>query len=180
MCIFAAYDKIYFMTSFLGLADFASLIPVVGILFQPTSIDSDNFINFSIWVGFLYIFRLESIFNFIQLRRSLIYQYNEVIMNSSQQSLNEISYQIGRLIVSITMFVMIASGVVLAVSISNSGFYTAIHSDPLTWFDSVYFVIVTITTLGYGDIVPNTVAAQVVTVLIIITGFGLIPVQVSE
>jgi hypothetical protein len=42
------------------------------------------------------------------------------------------------------------------------------------WFDSffqsAYFVIITLTTVGYGDVYPNTNPGQFITLIIIITG----------
>ena len=45
--------------------------------------------------------------------------------------------------------------------------------DPLTftnYFDSLYWAIVTISTVGYGDIVPNTFEAKVLTIFLILSG----------
>jgi len=39
-------------------------------------------------------------------------------------------------------------------------------------FDALYFVIVTIATVGFGDISPQTVPGKVITLLIILTGVG--------
>ena len=38
----------------------------------------------------------------------------------------------------------------------------------------------TVATVGYGDIYPAKTSAQVVVVIIIITGFSIIPFQVSK
>jgi len=46
-----------------------------------------------------------------------------------------------------------------------------------TFFDAVYFSIVTLTTVGYGDIVPISTQGRVITVLIIMSGVLLIPWQ---
>ncbi|MGA2121223.1 MAG: potassium channel family protein [Methanoregula sp.] len=39
-------------------------------------------------------------------------------------------------------------------------------------FDALYFVIVTIATVGFGDISPHTVPGKVITLVIILTGVG--------
>ncbi|WP_296808209.1 potassium channel family protein [uncultured Methanobrevibacter sp.] len=41
-------------------------------------------------------------------------------------------------------------------------------------FDSFYFVIVTLTTVGYGDIVPQTFNDRVITILLIIVGIFIV------
>ena len=41
-------------------------------------------------------------------------------------------------------------------------------------FESFYFVIVTLTTVGYGDIVPQTFNDRVITILLIIVGIFIV------
>jgi hypothetical protein len=43
-----------------------------------------------------------------------------------------------------------------------------------TWIDSLYFSVITLTTVGYGDLVPQTDAGKVFTILYIIMGIGII------
>ncbi|GAB7010254.1 NAD-binding protein [Halorubrum trueperi] len=51
--------------------------------------------------------------------------------------------------------------------------------DPLTWSDAVYFVIVTIATVGYGDFAPTTVRARWFALSIILFGTGAFTVAVG-
>ena len=41
---------------------------------------------------------------------------------------------------------------------------------------SIYWTIVTITTVGYGDITPHTVAGQIIATLVMLTGYSIIAV----
>lgn len=43
--------------------------------------------------------------------------------------------------------------------------------DNKTWFSSIYFSIVTLTTLGYGDVLPNSLAGQMIVTLHALVGF---------
>ncbi|MCF8257320.1 MAG: potassium channel family protein [Flavobacteriales bacterium] len=43
-----------------------------------------------------------------------------------------------------------------------------------SWLDSIYFSIITLTTIGYGDIAPKTDAGKVFTIFYIIIGIGII------
>ena len=56
-----------------------------------------------------------------------------------------------------------------------------VNSDRLeNFFDAFYFVVVTMTTVGYGDVTPLSQAGRVMTVLMIFTGVLFIPWQLSE
>lgn len=56
-----------------------------------------------------------------------------------------------------------------------------INSDRLeNFFDAFYFVVVTMTTVGYGDVTPLSQPGRFMTVLMIFTGVLFIPWQLSE
>lgn len=48
------------------------------------------------------------------------------------------------------------------------------------FFDALYFCIVTMTTVGFGDITPLSEAGRWITLAMILTGVGLIPWQVGD
>jgi len=49
-----------------------------------------------------------------------------------------------------------------------------------TFFDGVYFSVVTLTTVGFGDIAPVSTYGKIITMLIIISGIVFIPWQVRN
>jgi len=49
-----------------------------------------------------------------------------------------------------------------------------------TFWDAVYFSIVTMTTVGFGDVTPISEAGRLLTLLMIMTGIVLIPWQLSD
>jgi len=49
-----------------------------------------------------------------------------------------------------------------------------------TFFDAVYFSVVTMTTVGFGDVTPTSQAGRLMTVLMIMTGIALIPWQLGD
>ncbi|WP_408648804.1 ion transporter [Tumidithrix elongata] len=49
-----------------------------------------------------------------------------------------------------------------------------------TFLDAFYFSVVTMTTVGFGDVIPTSQAGRLLTVLMVLTGIALIPVQLGE
>ena len=57
---------------------------------------------------------------------------------------------------------------------------TGVKCVSLTFFDSFYFLIVTVGTLGYGDIFPTTELSRLVIVVVILSSLVVIPIQVEK
>jgi voltage-gated potassium channel len=49
-----------------------------------------------------------------------------------------------------------------------------------TFLDAFYFSVVTMTTVGFGDVTPVSEAGRILTVMMILTGIALIPTQVNS
>ena len=66
----------------------------------------------------------------------------------------------------------------IAVALAALGFVTAIGTagymliERLSAPDALYLTVITLTTVGYGDLVPRTTAGRIFTVLIILSGVG--------
>ena len=50
----------------------------------------------------------------------------------------------------------------------------------VTFLDAVYFSVVTMTTVGFGDVTPVSEEGRLITVLMILTGIALIPWQLGD
>ncbi|TCI61103.1 MULTISPECIES: potassium channel family protein [Exiguobacterium] len=55
--------------------------------------------------------------------------------------------------------------------LSGTLFYT--RFEDMRWLDALYFSVITLTTIGYGDFVPTTDIGKVFTIGYVITGVGI-------
>jgi transcriptional regulator with XRE-family HTH domain len=61
-------------------------------------------------------------------------------------------------------------GVALTVIAIATIFYR--YVEHLRWIDSLYFSVITVSTVGYGDIAPTTVASKIFTMVYVLVGIG--------
>jgi voltage-gated potassium channel len=97
------------------------------------------------WARFLRVFRVLPLFRAHTLRRIL--------------SLQGIRY---------------ASLVVGIIVLAGGTAFSAIEGNGLSAWDGVWFAVETVTTVGYGDIVPTTSAGRVVAMIIMFVGIGFV------
>jgi voltage-gated potassium channel len=88
------------------------------------------------------------------------------------QSLNLSSLQIASL--------LSIGGVVVYGTVGSYGLRDQFAGEPATWVDAFYFVIVTIATVGYGDLTPRTPEAKVFALTVILFGTGAFTVAVGS
>lgn len=62
--------------------------------------------------------------------------------------------------------------VVIAVLLAGMLFYHSVEG--WSWLDSLYFSVITLTTVGYGDFSPKTDAGKVFTMIYIVVGLGIL------
>jgi len=84
------------------------------------------------------------------------------------RALRASSYKIGIFFMTVIAIVIVLGALMYVVEGPENGF-TSI-------FQSIYWAIITITTVGYGDIVPQTVAGKMISSLSMIIGYAIIAV----
>lgn len=68
-----------------------------------------------------------------------------------------------------TLMVLIASGTV---------YFRLVEG--WTWLDSYFFTVVTLSTVGYGNLVPATAAGKIGTTVFILLGLGIFAVAIQQ
>ncbi len=138
--------------SFFGIVDFLSIIPTYLSLFVPS-------IKYMLVIRILRLLRI-----FRVLKLTAYMGEAQVLMgalNKSSRKIIVFLYTIVTLVVVFGSFMYVVEG-------SESGF-TSIPK-------SMYWAMVTLTTVGYGDIAPQTPLGQSIAAFIMIMGYGIIAV----
>ena len=132
-----------------------SIIDLVAIL--PVFIAFSN-------LQFLRVFRIFRVFRLMRFLENEHFFFGTI---------TEEALIISRLVFTIFTIVFIAGGLIL---VAERDFNANIN----TFTDAIYFSIVTLTTVGFGDIVPLTQKGRVITMLIIVSGIIFIPLQLGK
>lgn len=148
--VWSAKDRKKFCFSFLAIIDLISISPL---LFGFMDI---RFIRIFRW------FRILRIVRFWQLEIKLfgIKAENGIVL--------------ARIFLTLFTLIFVYAGLIYQVEhqVNSQGLHN--------FFDAFYFVVVTMTTVGYGDVTPLSQPGRVMTVLMIFTGVLFIPWQLSE
>ena len=66
----------------------------------------------------------------------------------------------------------------VVVIVSGTIFFRAVEG--WSWLDSYFFTVVTLSTVGYGNLVPVTVAGKIGTTVFILTGLGIFAAAIQR
>lgn len=104
------------------------------------------------------------------LRLFKIFRYSEVTRGLFS-ILSTKKYEFGVLFILITMTVFIASSL----------FYVFEAENPKvnTYFDAVYWSVITIATVGYGDVVPTAPESKIASIFLVFAGLGVLAMLTS-
>ncbi|HSP57145.1 MAG TPA: ion transporter [Halomonas sp.] len=141
-----------YLRSFYGIIDVVAILPTWLILFVP-GVQSLVIVRM---LRVLRIFRILRLMQFVGEGRLLV----DALKNSV--------HQIFLFLFTVFMLVNIFAAVIYMIEPAEAGF----SSIPT----AVYWAIVTLTTVGYGDIVPVTPLGQAISVVVMLIGYSIIAV----
>lgn len=150
--IYCARRRMGYILSFYGIVDLISIIPTyLSLIVVGTQ-----------YVLMIRILRLLRVFRVLKLYHFL--GEAEVLGKALRQSAAKITVFIG----TVVTLIFIVGSLMYLIEGPENGF----TSIPV----SIYWAIVTLTTVGYGDIAPQTIAGQTLASVVMILGYGIIAV----
>lgn len=150
--IFSVKDKHEYIFSPLGILDLLSIVPFYLSIFFPVA-------HFFVIVRMLRMLRIFRIFNLAD------------YMNDGQfivEALKNSSRKIYIFLLFLSIFIIIIGALMYIVEGGQNGF----ESIP----QSIYWAVVTITTVGYGDVSPATPLGKFISILVMLAGYSIIAV----
>ncbi|WP_435319233.1 ion transporter [Haloarchaeobius sp. TZWSO28] len=156
--LYGAPDRLQEVTDFYTMVDLLAILPTAAVLLVP------GLSVFALDIGFLRAFRVVRFMRFYRFTRDEEFFFGSI-------SAHEL--RILKLLLTVLTIFFVSAGVFYAVE------HTA-NPQVGNFNDAFYFTVVTLTTVGFGDITPVTGAGRFVTTAAIISGIVLIPWQAGR
>ncbi|KAE9146556.1 hypothetical protein PF001_g8566 [Phytophthora fragariae] len=157
MHLYAAQNRLSYFISPVGIVDFITIVPtLLTLAIKRLTLNS-----------VLPILRIARIFRILAVLR--LYRV--------MQSHRGFEYRLSVLIFLLLSLILVAAGVF---QILEESYYTDQGLDPLEFHQAMYFVFVTLSTVGYGDISPHTTAGQFFVIFIIVVVVTVIPREITR
>ena len=154
--IYGAEDRVGELTNPYTVIDLLSVLPTLSVLLLPGPVTFE--------LGFLRVARIVRVLRFYRFTQDEEFFFGTV----EAQTLRA-----GELV--LTIFVLLFATAGLFYSAEN-----AVNSGVSTFGDAFYYTVVSLTTVGFGDITPVTTGGRWVTVGAILAGILLIPWQAGR
>ena len=150
--LFCALRPFAYATSFFGFVDLFAVVPTYLSLFLPSTQ----------YLTVIRLLRVLRVFRVLKLAQYL----SEV--NLLTEALRASRRKITVFLVTVITLVVILGSLMYVIEGEENGFTSIPHS--------VYWAIVTLTTVGYGDVSPKTGLGKVLASMVMILGYGIIAV----
>jgi voltage-gated potassium channel len=150
--LYCSQNRLLYARSFFGVVDLLSILPTYLALIFPGA-------NFALALRVLRLFR---VFRVLKLLRFLA--DGNLLLKAMMQS----SRKVFVFFFSVSLIILVLSVIMYVVEGPNNGF----SSIP----KSIYWTIVTITTVGYGDITPQTPLGQGIAAITMLIGYSIIAI----
>ena len=153
--MWVAEKRIKHFFSIYSIIDLLSIVPILA-----------NFGN----LAFFRIFRILRLFRMLRvLRFQRIFKEKDTMFGK----ITDTQLIIIRIVLSVFTIMFVSAGMIWAVeSKINPGYGTI--------WDAMYFAVVTLATVGYGDVTPLSPGGKVVTIAMILSGIAIIPWQLGK
>jgi voltage-gated potassium channel len=158
--LYGARRRLKYLRNVYSIIDLVAILPTLSLLVLPP-------LGLTGHLGFMQVLRLLRVFRIFRFLRFTADP--DFFFGSITTGLLNVI----RLVITILMIFFISSGLFYQV---ESGVNPGVN----TFGDAFYFTVVALTTVGFGDIIPQSEAGKWVTVFMILSGIILIPWQVSR
>jgi len=155
--LYGAEDRVGEFLDGYTLADLLAILPTLAVLALPGAVGLTN-------IGFLRAFRVIRALRFYRFTRDAEFFFGTVSDNTLRA---------GRLLLTILVLLFVSSGLFYSAE-------AATNPGVDTFGDAFYYTTVTLSTVGFGDIIPTTAAGRWVTVGSIIAAVIVIPRQAGR
>lgn len=158
--LYGARNRLRQLKDIYSIIDLIAILPTLSLMVLPL-------FGITVNLGFvklIRIFRVFRIFRFLRFTADPDFFFGSITMPL---------LKVIRLLMTILMIFFISSGLFYYVE-------NGVNAKVQNFGDAFYFTVVALTTVGFGDIIPQSGAGKWVTVLMIISGIILIPWQVSR
>jgi voltage-gated potassium channel len=156
--LYGARDRLTEFTNPYTMVDLLALLPTLSVLVVPgLTITAFDF-------GFLRVLRVIRVLRFYRFTQDEEFFFGTVEVGTLRAM---------KLLLTVLTILFVAAGL----------FYSAeapYNPEVANFGDAFYFTVVTLTTVGFGDITPTTQAGRFVTIAAILAGVILIPWQASK
>ncbi len=158
--LYAAPNRMKQIFDIYSIIDLIAIIPTLYFFSMP-------FLPYTFNIGFIKLvraFRVLRVFRFLRFTVTPDFFFGRITMHL---------LKVVRLVLTIFLIFFVASGIFYHVEHVNNPYVN-------NFTDAFYFTVITLTTVGFGDIIPTSEGGKWVTIFMIISGIIMIPWQAAQ